>query len=84
VARASTSTRAVRTQATASQNKAALAGVTAVGTSLAAAQGAHAAATEAFQVAATYNLESSQVFGAVFISLIAGILATKLGAELYK
>lgn len=42
------------------------------------------AANEAYQVAATFNLEDGQVFGAVFISLIAGILATRLGTELYK
>merc|ERR1712098_547835 len=52
------------------------------GTTLA-AQGA-LAANEAYQVAATFNLEDEQVFGAVFISLIAGILATRLGTELYK
>ncbi|WZN63035.1 PsaM subunit of photosystem I reaction center [Chloropicon roscoffensis] len=52
------------------------------GTTLA-AQGA-LAANEAYQVAATFNLEDGQVFGAVFISLIAGILATRLGTELYK
>merc|ERR1712118_447071 len=56
------------------------AGVTVLGTTLV-AQNAHAA-SEVFQVA--YNLSDSQVFGATFISLIAGILATKLGSELYK
>mmetsp|Transcript_220 Transcript_220/g.534 ORF Transcript_220/g.534 Transcript_220/m.534 type:complete len:117 (+) Transcript_220:158-508(+) len=57
------------------------AGVTVLGTTLV-AQNAHAA-SEVFQVA-QYNLSDSQVFGATFISLIAGILATKLGSELYK
>ena len=42
------------------------------------------AANEVYEVAATFNLEDGQVFGAVFISLIAGILATRLGTELYK
>ena len=46
-------------------------------------QSAHAA-NEVAEVAATFNLADSQVFGAIFISLIAGILATRLGAELYK
>merc|ERR1711933_63757 len=57
------------------------AGVTVLGTTLV-AQNAHAA-SEVFQVA-QYNLSDSQVFGATFISLIVGILATKLGSELYK
>lgn len=46
-------------------------------------QSAHAA-NEVAEVAATFNLADSQVFGAIFISLIAGILAMRLGAELYK
>merc|ERR1712174_42065 len=32
---------------------------------------------------ATNNLEDSQVFAAVFISLLAGIMATRLGNSLY-
>ena len=46
-------------------------------------QSAHAA-NEAFELAATYNLENTQVFAAMFLSLVAGILATRLATELYK
>ena len=37
-----------------------------------------------FDLATTYNLEDSYIFVALFISLIAGILATRLATELYK
>merc|ERR1711985_159585 len=73
-------TRTNNTRRIAKNATALVAGVTVLGTTLV-AQNAHAA-SEVFQVA--YNLSDSQVFGATFISLIAGILATKLGSELYK
>jgi len=77
----------VRTQATNNHNNTAtVAGIAAstAGVALTAAQSAHAATSEVAQVAATYNLEDSQVFAAVFISLLAGIMATRLGNSLYK
>ncbi len=48
------------------------------------AKSAHAASNAVFDLATTYNLEDSYIFVALFISLIAGILATRLATELYK
>ncbi|QDZ21017.1 subunit XII of photosystem I reaction center [Chloropicon primus] len=64
-------------------NNVGLAGALALTTTTLGAKAAFAA-NEVYEVAATFNLEDGQVFGAVFISLIAGILATRLGTELYK
>merc|ERR1712134_54095 len=72
-------TQAKRTNNTATTTTTTIAAGAIMGTTLV-AQNAHAATQEAFQVASTYNLEDSQVFGAVFISLVVGIFVTKLGA----